>query len=147
MIKDNRRLLPALYFNYYAHPLTVRLIPDLRDPLYLLIPHKPCNRFYQPCLVHLIRDLIYYDTLPVCPLICLYKRPCPHLNNAPAGPVSIPDAGKTMNKSCSGKVGALYNSCKLINSYIRVFYIHMQSVYNLTKIMWWYVCRHTNCNA
>src|SRR3972149_7144395 len=104
MIKDDPCPPPSLYFNYYAHPLAVRLIPDLRDPLYLLTPHKPCNRFYQPCLVHLIRNLSYYDTLPVRSLICLYKRPSPHLNNSPACPVCLPYTGKTMNKTRSWKV-------------------------------------------
>src|ERR1039457_1499368 len=91
LVEEYLRVFVLLQLYDDPHPVTVRFVPKVRNPLYLLLPHQFGNLFDQPRLVNLVWNLSNDDRLTFGLFLFFHPGPGAHLDDAPAGPVGGED--------------------------------------------------------
>ena len=98
--------LAALQLDDDPHPLAIRFVTQIGNPLDRLLAHQVGNPLEQILLVHLIRDLGNHDRDPIALLVGLDRRARPHQNRAAARRVRLNDACASDDVAGRGEVGA-----------------------------------------
>jgi len=120
MIEDYLGVLITFQVNDNSHPVTVRLVPEVGNPLQLLLPHQLGNLDHQIRLVHLIRNLGHNDRLPLGLFLGFNKCPGPHLYDAAAGLVTRDNTLATINETTGGKIRTRNNLDQLFEGELRI---------------------------
>ena len=128
------------------HPFPVRLIPQVRYPLYLLVPDKLRNLLNKPCLVDLVRELSDYYRLSLT-LLLFNDGPRPHLYDAAASRIGLRYPFFPMNKTCRREVGARYMGHQARYGYTRIVYQVYCPANNLSQIVWRDIGSHAHGNT
>ena len=117
-----------------VHAVAVRLIPQIRNALNLLVANKLRNLFNQTCLIDLIRQFRNHDTgLAVAHGFDMGIGP--HLDDAAARHISLLNALFTQNKTCRRKIRPLDGGHEFLDGRIRIVYKHQRAVNDLPHIV------------
>jgi hypothetical protein len=126
------------------HPVPVRFVPQVADPLDLLPPHQGGYLFDEARLVHLVGKLGYDDAFLLSPAGLFHHRPRPELDDPPPVAVGLPDAAAAVDEAGGGKIGARYDLVELVGCDGRVVYHGHQGVDELTQVVGRYVGSHAD---
>ena len=106
LVEEHLGVLVLLQLDDDPHPVPVRLVPEIRDPLDLLLPHQFGDLLDQPRLVHLVGDLGDDDRLPFGLFLLFHPGAGAHLDDAAAGPVGGEYPFRAVDEAGGGEIGA-----------------------------------------
>ena len=147
VIENHLRVCVLLCFYNDTHTVSVRFVAQVGNAFKPLVLYEICNRSDQHSLVHLIRQLRYYDSFSLILAVFFKMASGADDNSSSAGFICRSYAASAHNYSPCREIGAFYVLHKLVERRFRVIKQADCRPDDLAEVMRGDIRRHTDGNT
>ena len=145
LIENYLRRSVLFQLDNYSHAVLVGLIAQVVDTLDTLILAKLVDVLENEGLVYHVGYLVHDNTVSALYLLKVSAAPESYLSASCS--VGCAYASSAHDDSACREVRTLYMLHELLHSAVRILYKQSESVYDLAKVVGWYVGSHSDSDA
>ncbi len=144
LVDDHFRKLILFQPKRNTHTITVRFVPDILNPFYLLVLDEVCDLFDQPGLIDLIGQLRNDDSFPLGAFILFNQDTGPYPDDPATFFVRFTDPVGTVNQTGRRKIRPREDLHQFLAGKIGVIDQRMDGIDHFLQVVWGDIRCHSN---